>query len=137
MSIVTHSGMTPPTEQLEQAFREHYQLVYRTAYGVTGSREDAQHILQTIILRLLRLELAPDPKKTPKALLYRAAVNLSLNTIRQRQRYVLVGGIEPFEKLAAAGEPNPDRGLHDRLYAAITELDPEMADILVLRYVHD
>jgi RNA polymerase sigma-70 factor (ECF subfamily) len=137
MSIVTLSGMTPLTEQLEQVFREHYQLVYRTAYGVTGNREDAQDILQTVFLRLLRRELVPDPKKNPKAFLYRAAVNLALNTVRQRQRYVLVEGVEEFERLAAAAEPNPTGGLHQRLYAAIAELDPESAQILILRYVHD
>jgi RNA polymerase sigma-70 factor (ECF subfamily) len=137
MSIVTLSGMNSLTEQLEQAFREHYQLVYRTAYGVTGSREDAQDILQTVFLRLLRREIVPDPDKNPKAFLYRAAVNLSLNTIRQRQRFVLVEGVEAFEKIAAAKERNPDRGLHDRLYAAMAELEPEVAEMLILRYVHD
>src|SRR6185503_15470319 len=88
MSTVTLSDVTraPLTEELDQIFREHHQLVYRTAYGVTGSREDAQDVLQTIFLRLLRREFPPDLKRNPKAYLYRAAVNVSLNTVRARQR---------------------------------------------------
>ena len=66
-----------------------------------------------------------------------SAVNLSLNTIRERRRLVLVEGVEPFEKIAAAAEPPLDRGLHDRLYAAIAQLEPETAQILILLYVHD
>jgi RNA polymerase sigma factor (sigma-70 family) len=86
MSIATLSNVarTPLTEELDRIFREHHQLVYRTAYGVTGSREDAQDVLQTIFLRLLRREVPPDLKSNPKAYLYRAAVNLSLNMIRER-----------------------------------------------------
>ena len=58
---------------LEQLFRDHSGMVYRTAYGVTGNREDAQDILQTIFLRLVRRELPHDFRQTPKAYFYRAA----------------------------------------------------------------
>src|SRR5215467_944215 len=81
-------------QDFEDIFREHYQLVYRTAYSVTGSRHDAEDILQTIFLRLLQRELPPDLKRSPKAYLYRAAVNLSLNTIRSRKRQNLTGDVE-------------------------------------------
>jgi RNA polymerase sigma-70 factor (ECF subfamily) len=86
MSTATLSGVISeplPPEELDRIFREHYQLVYRTAYGVTGRAEDAEDVLQTLFLRLLRRGLPLDLMKNPKAYLYRAAVNLSLNTIRQ------------------------------------------------------
>src|SRR5262249_50379933 len=69
----------------EDIFREHYQLVYRSAYSVTGSHQDAEDVLQTIFLRLIKRKYPPDLLKNPKAYLYRAAVNLALNTIRSRQ----------------------------------------------------
>ena len=62
----------------EELFRAHYELVYRTAYSVTGNRPDAEDVLQTIFLRLLR-RLPPDFDRNPKGYLYRAAINLSLN----------------------------------------------------------
>src|SRR6185295_15162626 len=92
MSTVTLSDVTrtPLMQELDRMFREYHQLIYRTAYGVTGSREDAQDIVQTIFLRLLRREFQRDLKTNPKAYLYRAAVNLSLTTIQKRQRHVQV-----------------------------------------------
>ena len=75
-------------QEFEEVFREHYQMTYRTAYGVTGNPEDAEDIVQTIFLRLLRREFPPDLKKNPTAYLYRAAVNLSLNTIQAKKRHV-------------------------------------------------
>ena len=37
----------------EAIFREHYRTVYRTAYGVTGTSQDAEDVAQTVFLRLL------------------------------------------------------------------------------------
>jgi RNA polymerase sigma-70 factor (ECF subfamily) len=75
--------------------------------------------------------------KNPKAYLYRAAVNLSLNTIRLRQRHVLTDDAERFEAVGHVAESESAEDLHRRLYAAIAELDPEAAQILILRYVHN
>jgi RNA polymerase sigma-70 factor (ECF subfamily) len=138
MSIATLSNVarTPLTEELDRIFREHHQLVYRTAYGVTGSREDAQDVLQTIFLRLLRREFPPDLKSNPKAYLYRAAVNLSLNLIRERKRRA-ASEPEHLESSAEVSDPESTEELHKRLYEAIAELEPEAAHILVLRYVHN
>ena len=67
MSTETVSGVTsrPLAQDFEQIFREHYQLVYRTACRVTGSPEDAEDVLQTIFLRLLRREVPPDLQNNP------------------------------------------------------------------------
>src|SRR5437870_2756563 len=87
MSTVTVPDQNAPSlPDFERIFREHAPLVYRTAYAVMGNREDADDILQTIFLRLLRREFPPDLAKNPKAYLYRAAVNLSLDTIKIRRR---------------------------------------------------
>ena len=34
------------TEELERVYLEHAPLIYRTAWGVLGSREDAEDVLQ-------------------------------------------------------------------------------------------
>ena len=54
------------TDELEQLFRDHYQLVYRTAYSVTGTHQDAEDVLQTIFLRLLRRQTHPDLNERSK-----------------------------------------------------------------------
>jgi RNA polymerase sigma-70 factor (ECF subfamily) len=138
MSTVTLSNVNhgPLTEELDRIFREHHQLVYRTALGVTGSREDAQDVVQTIFLRLLRRECPPDLKSNPKGYLYRSAVNASLNLIRTRRRHVPIEESKGLDAMAVSWECEAAEELHRRLYAAIAELSSEVAHILVLRYVH-
>jgi RNA polymerase sigma-70 factor, ECF subfamily len=120
--------------EFETLFREHSRMVYRTAYGVTGNREDAQDILQTIFLRLLRHDAPHDARKNPKAYLYRAAVNLSLDTVkaRRRRRFISHPGI--VGALPASETVEDD---HRRLYKAVAALDPRSRDAIILRYVHD
>ena len=122
------------TESFERLFREHSAMVYRTAYGVTGSREDAQDILQTVFLRLLRREQVRDFHRSPKAYLYRAAVNLSLDTLKARRRRPFVGDIDHTQVAAPTVEIPED---HSRLYEAVASLADESREIVILRYVHE
>ena len=123
------------SEVLEQLFRDHSGMVYRTAYGVTGNREDAQDILQTIFLRLLRRELSQDFRQTPKTYFYRAAVNLSLDTLKARRRRSFITDVSCAELPAPTSEP--DQHDHARLYEAVAALGPTNGEIIILRYVHD
>jgi RNA polymerase sigma-70 factor (ECF subfamily) len=122
---------------LEAIFRAHYRLTYRTAYAVTGSAEDAEDVVQTIFLRLLRREFAPDLKKNAGAYMYRAAVNLSLNTIRAKKRQTLAVDRARLETQAGGADSESAEEIWDRLYSAVAQLDPEAAHILILRYAHD
>jgi RNA polymerase sigma-70 factor (ECF subfamily) len=130
--IQTHLG-----KELDQVFREHYELVYRTAYGVTASPQDAEDVLQTIFLRLACRKFPPDLTTNPKAYLYRAAVNVSLNTVRKRKRDVFTAEAERFVVAKDTREAESLEALHRRLYEAIAELDSEVAQLLILRYVHN
>src|SRR5438128_538244 len=98
MSTVTMPRPTADhSTEFEGLFREHYLLVYRTACVITGNREDAEDVLQTIFLRLVRRSVPPDISKNPKGYFYKAAVHLSLNTIRSRRREVLTSDFEAIE----------------------------------------
>jgi RNA polymerase sigma-70 factor, ECF subfamily len=123
-------------EEIEAIFRAHYRLTYRTAFAVTGSAEDAEDVVQTIFLRLIRRQFPPDLKKNPGAYLYRAAVNVSLNSIRGKKRRTLAVDRARLEK---PGSENSDSAeeIHRKLYEAIGQLEPAAADILILRYAHD
>src|SRR5215510_4218845 len=118
--------------ELENIFEQYYPLVYRTAYTLTGSAEDAEDITQTIFMRLLATEFPPDLQRKPEPYLYRAAFNLSLNTIRQRKRHVLTENIEIVDERTVASGWTADE-LDQRLHEAIHELNPAAAQILILR----
>jgi len=121
----------------ERIFREYAPLVYRTAYAVAGNREDADDILQTIFLRLLRREFPPDLARNPEAYLYRAAVNLSLDTIKVRKRQPRRTDDPDHVETPVAAQSAIDDEMHRRLYEAIGQLEPQAAEILILRYVHN
>ena len=137
MAIATAAApQVPADEQVAQVFTDHAQFVFRTAYGVTGSHEDAEDVLQIVFLRLIRREQPPDFRLNPKAYLYRAAVNAALDALRSRRRRRVVAVDELLEIPGPAAEALDDEH-HRALYAAIAELKPESAQILILRYVHN
>lgn len=137
MQATARMAGEPFSQEFEALFREHYLLIYRTAYGVTGRVEDAEDVVQTIFLRLLRQEQRPEFLKNPRGYLYRAAVNLSLTVVQKRRKRELSEASEelavslPARMFAEADET------HRKLYDAIAQLSPRAASILILRYLHD
>ena len=126
------------TSQLEDLFREHHQLIYRTAYSVTGSKPDAEDVLQIIFLRLLRRGLPPELWENPKGYLYRSAINVSLNAVRDRERRRTEGDSERILTVVDPGAPaGLDAEIRRQLLAAIAQLKPRAVEILILRHVHD
>jgi RNA polymerase sigma-70 factor, ECF subfamily len=126
---------SPASKEFDRLFREYSPMVYRTAYGVTGSREDAQDIIQTVFLRLLRLESVRDSQKNPKAYFYRAAVNLSLDTLKARRRRPFVSDVDSTQfAVPIVGAIAED---HSRLYEAVASLSAESREIVILRYIHE
>jgi RNA polymerase sigma-70 factor (ECF subfamily) len=124
-------------QEFEDLFQEHYVLVYRTAYGVTGRVEDAEDVVQTIFLRLLKREKPRELFQNPRGYLYRAAVNLSLTILRTRRRRALTETSEELAVSLPARASSRGEELHRKLYDAIALLKPKAASILILRYLHD
>src|SRR5678816_2980237 len=87
-------GSRPLPEDFERIFNENQTLVYRVAYRITGSNEDAEDVLQTLFLRLLRREILPDMDRNPKAYMHRAAINIALDIVKVRARNVSAANLE-------------------------------------------
>jgi RNA polymerase sigma-70 factor, ECF subfamily len=138
MSTVTMSKPTADhSQEFEGLFREHYLLVYRTACAITGSPEDAEDVLQTIFLRLMRRSALPDIRKNPKGYFYKAAVRLSLDTIRSRWREVLTSDFAAIEGSVRTEDSNSPVIPDQRLIRMLAMLSPRAVEIVTLRYVHD
>ena len=139
MSAVTVSDSFKTVPELEAIYREHAPLVYRTAWGVLGNREDAEDVLQVIFLKLLRRDFPPDLEKNPKAYLYRAAVNVSLDALKTRRRRpaVVIDDAERLEARDSSSDSAFDESLNQRLYEGIARLSPEGAEVLLLRYMQN
>ena len=136
MQTAAASDSVGVAREFEDLFREHYQLVYRTAYGVTGRAEDAEDVLQTVFLKLLRRGHSPDLYKNTKGYLYRAAINLSLDILQSRQRHVSTQE-DHIERSQGAAGFEPYGIAHEELSRALAQLRPRVVEILILRYTHD
>jgi RNA polymerase sigma-70 factor (ECF subfamily) len=110
-------------------------MLYRTAYSLLDNPADAEDVLQTVFLRLLRREVPSDLGSNPKGYLYRAAVNASLNVIRSRKRQDLVGDATSIET-AVEGVDCVAHDAQRRLAEVFATFDPQTTEILILRYVH-
>jgi RNA polymerase sigma-70 factor (ECF subfamily) len=129
-------------DEFEDLFMEHCQLVFRTAYAITGNRHDAEDVLQSIFVKLLQRGLTPEVRQNPARYLHRAAVNLSLNVLRGRKRQKLVDGVEHLAEIPARPGVEHDEArerdqLHERLTDAMTRLKPRALEILLLHYKDD
>ena len=91
-----------PTE-FEAIYRHYAPVVYRTAWCVVRSPEDAEDVVQAVFLRLLRNDGLPPLRKDPQAYFYKAALNASLDVLKaRRRRPILVGdAADPAECLPA------------------------------------
>jgi RNA polymerase sigma-70 factor (ECF subfamily) len=125
------------SQEFDGLFREHYLLVYRTACAITGRPEDAEDVLQTIFLRLMRRSVSLDIRENPKGYFYRAAVRLSLDTLRKRRREVLTDDFSEIEGQTQSDAANPQYALDRHLMEVLEKLTPRTVEIVMLRYVHD
>ena len=128
-----------PPEALEAIFREHHGSVFRAAYRITGNAADAEDVLQTVFMRLLRRDEQPDLSNSAGSYLHRAAVNAALDMLRRRKRARAVDLDDVSDQLVdTANQPERDRGnreLSRRLREALTHLSPRQAEIFTLRYL--
>jgi RNA polymerase sigma-70 factor, ECF subfamily len=129
-----NAGLT----DLETLYREHHDRVYRLAYRVTGNLMDAEDVLQTVFLRLSRRETI-DLEPSPASYLNRAAVNASLDLLRQRGRSPLIQ-IDDLSSLPIGnGQLDPESSrareeLRETIRRAISRLGERSAAMFVLKY---
>ena len=129
----------PPDLDLDLVFREHHTTVFRAAYRVTGNAGDAEDVLQTVFMRLLRRPPEAEAVGNMEGYLRRAAVNAALDLIRSRQAAPHV----PLDDLAPLLPENaslaPDR-LHRSaeirhwLREAVARLSPRAAEMFAMRF---
>ncbi|HWC98802.1 MAG TPA: sigma-70 family RNA polymerase sigma factor [Candidatus Sulfopaludibacter sp.] len=124
---------------LERVFRENHALVFRAAYRITGNAGDAEDVLQTVFLRMLKRDSGAEPITNMSSFLHRAAVNAALDLVRQRQniRNIPMDELEPV--LAEPAHRNPDRlhasgEIREWLRGALARLNPRIAAMFTLRF---
>jgi RNA polymerase sigma-70 factor (ECF subfamily) len=141
MSASQISGSQISAGELESLFREHHDRVFRAAYRITGSVVDAEDVLQTVFLRLSRRSVKEtiNLEPSPSSYLHRAAINASLDLMRQRGRTDSVSIDDVAYGLSANSKLNPETQrasseLRSKVRAAISKLGEKSAEMFVLKY---
>lgn len=119
----------------EEVARDHGRFLYTVAYRLTGQHDDAQDLVQEVLLRVQR-GLTTYVPGSLEGWLSRITTNAFLDDVRRRQRRpvdalpddaerVLPGGLSADDALAAAGLP-------DHIQAALTGLPADYRAAVVL-----
>src|SRR5262245_803001 len=127
------------TDRLTRLFDEHRQKIYRAAYRITGNASDAEDVLQTVFLRLLRLDRGAHLGEHPGRYLHLSAVNGALDLIRARGggRNTPLEDVEPVltDDGADPGQALESQVLAGRVRQAMSRLSPNAARAFALRYL--
>jgi RNA polymerase sigma-70 factor (ECF subfamily) len=139
LRLVTEEPSNAPQTELETLFQSHHDRVFRTAHRITGSPADAEDVLQTVFLRLVKSQEAYDLSENPAAYLSRAAINASLDLMRSRSRAKSVGlsdaDAEGLESRWQSPEAeHADRELQALIRQAVAGLGKTAGEMFVLRY---
>jgi RNA polymerase sigma-70 factor, ECF subfamily len=125
----------PIHSELERAYQDHSGLVFRTAYRVTGNAADAEDVLQTVFLRLVRRDTSHGALENHESYLRRAAVNVAIDIVRSKQsaKSVPLDDAPPRSVTEPSGEYT--REMKDCLRRAVSQLPHRDAEVFTLRFI--
>ena len=122
---------TQSSGELERLLAERGSDLMRTAALLTGSRQDAEDLLQAALERLLRRGRRLD---NPGGYLRRTLYNLAADGWRRqgawRRKLTVIGASEP----ASAADVTAAVDLRDALIRVLRMLPPQQRTVIVLRY---
>jgi RNA polymerase sigma-70 factor (ECF subfamily) len=138
-AVRTLRPLPQPPSELETLFEAHHDRVFRTAHRITGSPADAEDVLQTVFLRLVKGKESYDLSQNVEAYLSRAAINASLDLMRSRGRAKSVelseADSEALEsKFQSPEAEHADRELQMLIRQAVARLGKTAGEMFVLRY---
>jgi RNA polymerase sigma-70 factor (ECF subfamily) len=125
---------------LERLFREHHATVLQAAYQITGNPSEAEDVLQTVFVRLLKREES-QLAGLSRNYMRRAAVNAALDQVRSRRSARMVSldhvTVRLTEKSAGPERLCSASELRKWIREAVARLSPRAAEMFALRFFQD
>lgn len=122
--------MKPDRGALDEFCARNFDGLARTAYLITGDREEARDLAQEALTRAIEKWRSVSKLESPDAWLQRVVANLAISTKRRRRRLTTLP--IPPEQVPADLEARDDR-----LLAGLRCLTPAQRTAVVMRYYLD
>jgi RNA polymerase sigma-70 factor (ECF subfamily) len=126
-------------EAFAALFHKHKNLVYKTAYLMLGSADEAEDVLQEVFLQVHKSLSTFQPSKGAfTTWLHRITVNHCLNRRRKRHLSIL-----PLDKVSCTSltdhSPSPEGRLGKEavVHQALSRLSEKLRTVVILRYYWD
>ena len=122
-------------------FRElvaaHLPALYRSAYRLTGNRQDAEDVVQEVCVRAYTHLATLRALEQPKSWLLKIAYRVFVDGVRRRTRSPVRASAEDFDATRLSDNPSPEECAEaelaeGRLLAALAKLDREQRALLAL-----
>lgn len=117
-------------ELLERIVDDHIDRLFRYAFFRTGSRADAEDIVQEVLLKLFRSEKDLARVKDVEGYLLRSISNRCCDYHRRRRRTVPLDEAAPMAVTDDKALSEEDR---QRIEALLSDLPPEQAEVIRLK----
>ncbi len=122
----------------EALFRQYERLVFKNAYLITGTREEAEDVLQEVFVSVWRSRRTFNPNKGKLTTwLHRITVNKCME--RRRKKNLATVSLEGVDlpETKSTDDVLISRQKYERLIEAMNSLDTRHRVVLILRYFND
>jgi RNA polymerase sigma-70 factor (ECF subfamily) len=143
MSDLAEQLQSGDVAAFESLFNKYERLVYRTAYLITGDREEAKDILQEVFVAVWKWRHTFDPRKGEfTTWLHRITVN-ECSKKRKKRRITFLSleeenqGYKPENPSELPEEIMISKEEYDGLMRALSSLDTKHRSVLVLRFFNE
>ncbi|NKB35349.1 MAG: sigma-70 family RNA polymerase sigma factor [Pseudomonadales bacterium] len=134
-----NSGSAGKAPTFDELYNDHHVKVLKAAFRVTGNLQDAEDVLQTVFLRLLKRQDRPELGANSAGYLCKAAINAGLDLLRARNRtQTETLNDEIHHSQNDAADSDVRQAEHRKhLRSALLSLDQHAAEVFALRYFED
>jgi RNA polymerase sigma-70 factor (ECF subfamily) len=130
---------TQPEEYFDSLFQAYWSKVRTLLASLVGDQDEAEDLALEVFWRLYTRPLADNKTQNLAGWIYRVATNLGYNALRSRKRRRHYEDSAGLENLETASALDPVKELEkaeqcQQIRQALSQLKPQSAQILVLRY---
>jgi RNA polymerase sigma-70 factor (ECF subfamily) len=132
------AAMTTAHPDFRDLVTPHLAALFRSAYRLTGNREDAEDVVQEVCVRAYANLKTLRTLEQPKSWLFKIAYRVFVDGVRRRARSPVRTTAEDFDATRSSDEPTPAEHAEAelaerRLLAALAKLETEQRALLALQ----